>query len=91
MINKMERAFGESEMKPEACYQSYKLLIEHLNDLIKRFSCVSGKEEILDPVRGNVVFGSSFIGFGFTLSKFAQLYSKKFGVRKEKLLSKLWG
>ena len=49
-----------------------------------------GKGELIN-VRENVVFGSELFGFGFTLSQFAELYSKKVGVRKEKFLSKLWG
>lgn len=43
------------------------------------------------PDKGTVGFGSGLQGWGFTLGRFAKLYSAKFGVPKEKLMSRLWG
>jgi len=44
-----------------------------------------------DPVKGTVAFGSGLHGWGFTLAGFANIYSAKFGVPKQKLMAKLWG
>ena len=35
--------------------------------------------------------GSALFGWAFTLTKFARVYSKKFGVSREKMMEKLWG
>ena len=45
----------------------------------------------LDPRKGNVAFGSGKDCWGFTLNFFADTYSKKFGIEKEKMMQKLWG
>jgi elongation factor 2 len=43
------------------------------------------------PEKGTVCFGSGLHGWAFTLSQFAARYAKKFGVDKEKMMTKLWG
>jgi elongation factor 2 len=43
------------------------------------------------PEKGTVGFGSGLQGWGFTLARFAKLYSAKFGVPKDKLMARLWG
>lgn len=43
------------------------------------------------PEKGTVGFGSGLQGWGFTIAKFAKMYAAKFGVPKEKLMSRLWG
>lgn len=46
---------------------------------------------ICEPDKGNVAFGSGKDQWGFTLNHFAEIYSKKFGIDREKMKSKLWG
>ncbi|CAI8045879.1 Elongation factor-like GTPase 1 [Geodia barretti] len=43
------------------------------------------------PEAGNVVFASALDGWGFGVSHFAELYSKKLGIRQEVLQRTLWG
>jgi elongation factor 2 len=43
------------------------------------------------PTKGNVCFGSGKDVWGFTLTKFARIYAKKFGTEMEKLRERLWG
>ncbi|CAN8029570.1 unnamed protein product [Ixodes persulcatus] len=43
------------------------------------------------PEQGNVVFASAYDGWGFSTSNFAELYSKKLGVKREVLEKTLWG
>jgi len=45
----------------------------------------------LDPVRGNVVFGSGYQQWAFTLERFAGIWSPTFKTEPEKLKEKLWG
>ena len=88
MVNKIDRIFLELFFSPEECYQHFFRLIENVNvDLgSKEFGDV-----VVDPSRGNVVFGSGLHRWGFSLNQFASIYAKKFGVRKEQLLNKFWG
>lgn len=41
--------------------------------------------------KGTVAFGAGLQGWAFTLNQFASRYAKKFGVKKEQLMPKLWG
>uniref|UniRef100_A0A6B2KY08 Elongation factor 2 n=1 Tax=Arcella intermedia TaxID=1963864 RepID=A0A6B2KY08_9EUKA len=89
MINKLDRLFIELQSFPDDIHMILKGIVS-----AKEFSLFEdeGVQKVdLDPVRGNVVFGSAKHGWGFTLSSFATLYASKFGVPKEKLVSKLWG
>ena len=38
-----------------------------------------------------MAFGSGLHGWGFTLTRFAKLYAKKFGVEETRMMEKLWG
>lgn len=43
------------------------------------------------PDEGSVCFGSGKDCWAFTLTKFARIYSKKFGIEMSKLRKKFWG
>jgi len=43
------------------------------------------------PEKGTVGFGSGLHRWGFTLTKFAEMYATKFGVSKDRMVQKLWG
>ncbi|KAF9485896.1 translation elongation factor 2 [Pholiota conissans] len=43
------------------------------------------------PEKGNVIFASAIDGWGFRVSKFAQLYAQKLGIREGNLRRVLWG
>lgn len=40
---------------------------------------------------GTCAMKSALFGWAFTITKFAKVYAKKFGVEREKMLQKLWG
>ena len=44
----------------------------------------------VDPKKGTVAFGSGLQGWAFTLTRFARIYSEKFGVNQEKMMERLW-
>jgi elongation factor 2 len=91
MVNKMDRQLLELQLEQEACYQSLTKTIETANVIIATY-----KDELLGdvqvfPDKGTVAFGSGLHQWGFTLAKFADMYAKKFGVEREKMMSRLWG
>ena len=50
-----------------------------------------GESLQVDPTTGTVAFGSALFGWAFTLTRFAQTYSDKFKLDREKLMKKFWG
>lgn len=48
-------------------------------------------ELLVAPEDGNVCFGSGKDCWGFTLTKFARIYAKKFNTEADKLRKRLWG
>jgi len=50
-----------------------------------------GEAQQIDPMNGTAAMGSALFGWAFTLTKFAKVYSKKFGIAREKMMEKLWG
>merc|ERR1719398_192513 len=40
---------------------------------------------------GTVAFGSGLHQWAFTLSTFAKIYGKKFGIEHDKMMKRLWG
>jgi elongation factor 2 len=89
MINKIDRAFKELNLSSEECYQIFFKLVESLNAIISSYS--DDETLLIDPTSGNCAFGSGKLGFGFTLTKFAQFYSNKMDIPLNKLMKKFWG
>ncbi|CAG8519310.1 6912_t:CDS:2 [Gigaspora margarita] len=71
--------------------KSFQRTIESVNVIVSTYFDKSLGEIQVYPEKGTVAFGSGLHGWGFTLRQFAQRYSKKFGVDKEKMMQKLWG
>ncbi|KZP19945.1 P-loop containing nucleoside triphosphate hydrolase protein [Athelia psychrophila] len=91
IINKVDRALLELKVSKEDLFQSFRRTIENVNVVISTYH-----EEVLGdvqvyPEKGTLAFGSGLHGWAFTLRQFANRYSKKFGVDKEKMMAKLWG
>uniref|UniRef100_A0A1D1YXL2 Elongation factor 2 n=1 Tax=Anthurium amnicola TaxID=1678845 RepID=A0A1D1YXL2_9ARAE len=91
IINKVDRALLELQLTKEDLYTSFQRTIESVNVVISTYFDKSLGEIQVYPEKGTVAFGSGLHGWGFTLRQFAQRYSKKFGVDKEKMMQKLWG
>jgi len=90
-INKLDRGFLELQLDAESMYQNFVRVIENANVLISTY-----KDELLGdvsvyPEKGTVAFSAGLQGWAFTLTKFARMYAKKFGVDIEKMKSRLWG
>jgi len=90
-VNKLDRIFLELHMDPEEAYQNFSRAIESVNVVIATY-----KDDLLGDVQvfpqdGTVGFGSGLHGWGFTIQKFATMFSSKFGVPRTTLMNRLWG
>jgi elongation factor 2 len=74
-------------------YNTFSKLIDKVKVIISTYTDPEGPmgDLSLSPSRGTVCFGSGLHGFGFTSTKFAKLYSVKFGVSISTLTPQLWG
>jgi elongation factor 2 len=91
IINKVDRALLELKVSKEELFQSFSRTIESVNVLISTYHDPALGDIQVYPDKGTVAFGSGLHGWAFTLRQFATRYSKKFGVDKEKMMSRLWG
>jgi elongation factor 2 len=90
-LNKLDRPFIELKRTSEEMYQDFRQVIESVNVIVSQ----NGDEVVgnifLDPVKGNVVFGSGYQQWAFTLERFAEIWAPTFKQEPEKLKEKLWG
>lgn len=91
VINKVDRALMELQVDKEALYQSFQRTIESVNVVIATYHDEVLGDVQVDPEKGTVAFAAGLQGWGFTLRQFANRYSKRFGVSRDKLMTKLWG
>jgi len=91
MINKLDRAILELQLSPENAYLSFVKSIESANVIISTYQDDAIGDPQVYPEKGTIAFGAGLHGWGFTLTRFAKLYSKKFGIKVDKLMEKLWG
>ncbi|OLY79324.1 Elongation factor 2 [Smittium mucronatum] len=91
IINKVDRALLELQLKKEDLYTSFLRTIENVNVIIATYYDATMGDLQVTPEKGTVAFGSGLHGWAFTLTQFASRYSKKFGVDKDKMMVKLWG
>mmetsp|Transcript_13359 Transcript_13359/g.11233 ORF Transcript_13359/g.11233 Transcript_13359/m.11233 type:complete len:204 (-) Transcript_13359:1563-2174(-) len=90
-LNKLDRPFIELKRTSEEMYQDFRQVIESVNVIVSQNGDDKVGDFSLDPVRGNVVFGSGYQQWAFTLERFAGIWSPTFKTEPEKLKEKLWG
>ncbi|WFD27956.1 translation elongation factor 2 [Malassezia nana] len=90
-LNKVDRALLELQVDKEDLYQSFQRTIESVNVVIATYNDPVLGESQVYPEKGTVAFASGLHGWAFTLRQFADRYGKKFGVDKNKMMTKLWG
>lgn len=91
IINKVDRALLELQLEPEDMYQTFNKAIENVNVIIATYEDARLGDVQVQPEKGTVAFGAGLHGWAFTLTKFARMYAKKFGVDEAKMMGKLWG
>jgi len=90
-VNKLDRCLLELHMDLDDAYQAFTRAIESANVVIETCRDPILGDVQVDPAMGTVGFGSALQGWGFTLSVFADMYAKKFGMEKDKLMKRMWG
>merc|ERR1711871_905638 len=90
-VNKVDRGILELQLDQEALYQNFVKSVENANVIISTYNDELVGDVQVYPDQGTVTFGSGLHGWAFSLTKFARIYSKKFGVSYDKLMKKFWG
>ena len=72
-------------------YKNFLRVIDNVNVVVETYAQEDMGNCELSPTVGNIAFGSGKDAWGFTLKRFAEIYSKKFKIPYEKMMSKLWG
>jgi len=90
-VNKLDRCLLELQMDLDDAYQAFTRAIESANVVIETCRDPILGDVQVDPTMGTVGFGSALQGWGFTLSVFADMYSKKFGMDRAVLMKRMWG
>lgn len=90
-VNKLDRCFLELHMDLEDAFKAFSKAVESVNVVIATYNDDLLGDVQVYPEKGTVGFGSGLHGWGFTVTQFAKMYSKKFGVTEEKMMKRLWG
>merc|ERR1719460_1635012 len=90
-VNKLDRAFLELQLPSEDMYTHFVKHVENVNVLVSTYHDEALGDVQVDPTKGTVAFSAGLHGWAFTLTKFARMYAKKFGVDLEKMMQRLWG
>ena len=91
MCNKLDRVIAELQLDPEEAYHKLMKSVESVNVIIGTYPDEAVGDVQVYPNAGTVAFGSALQQWGFTLRKFARIYSKKFGIDENKMMDRLWG
>jgi elongation factor 2 len=91
MVNKIDRQILELQNDAESMYQNFIRVVDMVNVIVSNYEQPEMGDLILDPARGNVAFGSGKECYAFTITKFAQIYAKKFNSDVPKMMERLWG
>lgn len=91
IINKFDLNLFELQQDPESIYQDFCRIIEKVNSIIAIYDYAVMGDLLLDPIKGNVVFGSGLMGWAFDLKRFSKFYAEKCGIGQGEMIEKLWG
>ena len=89
MINKIDRAIHELKLSPEEMYKRFDRVIDQVNVVISTYQHEEEEEIILDPTKGNVLFGAGKDQWAFSLETMAHRYNKHDEAAKV-FMSRLW-
>ncbi|PRT53915.1 Elongation factor 2 [Wickerhamiella sorbophila] len=90
-INKVDRALLELQTTKEDLYQTFARTVESVNVVIATYIDEALGDVMVYPERGTVAFASALQGWAFTIRQFAIRYAKRFGVDRDKMMTRLWG
>jgi len=72
-------------------YQNFVRVVDMVNVIISQYDIPDMGDLLLLPQKGNVAFGTGKDCWGFSLTRFAQIFADKFKSDKKKMMEKLWG
>eukprot|EP01084_Bolivina_argentea_P100650 180646_1 len=90
-LNKIDKIWLQKHLSLIDTERLFRNTIESVNAITGTYSDTDLGDLEVNPVRGNVGFGSGFFGYGFTLNDFVKMYCSKFSLSKKKMIKKLWG
>merc|ERR1719428_2453993 len=90
-VNKVDRCILELQMEPEDMYSRFRKAVEDVNVIIATYNDELMGDVQVKPEMGTVAFGSGLHGWGFNVERFANIYAKKMGMDKDKMMKRLWG
>ncbi|KAI3426362.1 hypothetical protein D9Q98_008734 [Chlorella vulgaris] len=90
-VNKIDRCFLELMLDPEEAFLSFRRVVENANVIMATYADEALGDTQVYPEAGTVSFSAGLHGWAFTLTVFAKLYAKKFGVEEKKMMERLWG
>lgn len=79
-VNKLDRCFLELMLEGEEAYNTYRRVIETANVIMATYADEELGDTQVYPEKGTVCFSAGLHGWAFTLTSFAKIYAKKFGV-----------
>ena len=78
LVIKLDRFLLKFQLNTEEAYLSFRRAIESVNAIVGNIDDKELGDITVSPENGTVAFGSGLHGWGFTLTKFAKIYSAKF-------------
>ncbi|KAF4124905.1 116 kDa U5 small nuclear ribonucleoprotein component [Geosmithia morbida] len=92
IINKMDRLVLELMLPPKDAYYKLKHVVEEVNSIIAATVPTRAAARRISPEKGNVLFACAEMGWCFTLSSFARMYSEEYGgIDPDEFAKRLWG
>lgn len=79
-VNKLDRCFLELMLEGEDAYTGYLRVVESANVIMATYADDALGDTQVYPEKGTVCFSAGLHGWAFTLTSFAKIYAKKFGV-----------
>jgi elongation factor 2 len=91
-INKVDRAILELQLDAESLYKNLEKNIAAVNNILEAYDTGGPMGSVLvDPLKGNVSFGSGKQGWACTLPQFARALAKRNNSDPNVILKRLWG
>merc|ERR1719375_83111 len=72
-------------------YGKFRKAIENVNVIVSTYHDELMGDVQVYPDKGTVAFGSGLHCWAFNVERFARIYAGKFGMDKDKMMSRLWG
>lgn len=76
-VNKLDISMIVLQQSAEELYQEISKCVQNVNVALNSAEKLNLKDFGIDPLLGNVIFGSAYYGWAFSLRQWADVYAKK--------------